>query len=107
VAEPRRVTMGLSQWVRRSLRGVPVRAPRGGKSELRRAVRRVTPGRGNPTDSGTENIPPAFARLTPRFGGASLSVCRAAGRKGEAGRPSRARRAVAPRAKAGKGEKVR
>ena len=35
--------------------------PRGGKSELRRAVRRVTPGRGNPTESGTENIPPAEA----------------------------------------------
>src|SRR5215471_8428520 len=34
---------------------------RGGKSELRRAVRRVTPGRGNPKDSGTENIPPAVA----------------------------------------------
>ena len=34
----------------------------GGKSELRRAVRRVTPGRGNPKDSGTENIPPASAR---------------------------------------------
>ncbi len=33
----------------------------GGKSELRRAVRRVTPGRGNSKDSGTENIPPAFA----------------------------------------------
>jgi len=31
--------------------------PRGGKSELRRAVRRVTPGRGNSKDSGTENIP--------------------------------------------------
>ena len=28
-----------------------------GKSELHRAVRRVTPGRGDPTDSGTENIP--------------------------------------------------
>ena len=27
----------------------------GGKSELRRAVRRVTPGRGNSKDSGTEN----------------------------------------------------
>jgi hypothetical protein len=34
---------------------------KGGKSELRRAVRRVTPGRGNPTESGTENIPPDFA----------------------------------------------
>jgi hypothetical protein len=32
-----------------------------GKSELRRAVRRVTPGRGNPKDSGTENTQPAFA----------------------------------------------
>ena len=34
---------------------------RGGKSELRRAVRRVTPGQGDLKDSGTENIPPAFA----------------------------------------------
>ena len=34
---------------------------KGGKSELRRAVRRVTPGRGNSKDSGTENIPPVFA----------------------------------------------
>src|SRR5918994_5868839 len=31
---------------------------RGGKSELRRAVRRVIPGRGNPKESGTEKIPP-------------------------------------------------
>jgi hypothetical protein len=30
----------------------------GGKSELRRAVRRVTPGQGNLKESGTENIPP-------------------------------------------------
>ena len=41
------------------------RAPEGakarGKSELRRAVRRVTPGQGNLKDSGTENIPPAVA----------------------------------------------
>jgi len=29
-----------------------------GKSELRRAVRRVTPGQGDLKDSGTENIPP-------------------------------------------------
>ena len=34
------------------------RAKEEGKSELRRAVRRVTPGRGNPKDSGTENTPP-------------------------------------------------
>jgi hypothetical protein len=35
----------------------PARAAKaeGGKSELRRAVRRVTPGRGNSKDSGTEN----------------------------------------------------
>ena len=33
----------------------------GGKSELRRAVRRVTPGQGDLKDSGTENIPPVFA----------------------------------------------
>ena len=32
-----------------------------GKSELRRAVRRVTPGQGNLKESGTENIPPAVA----------------------------------------------
>ena len=38
------------------------RAKAGGKSELRRAVRRVTPGQGNLKESGTENIPPAFAR---------------------------------------------
>src|SRR5204862_3142429 len=37
------------------------RASARGKSELRRAVRRVTPGRGNPKESGTENIPPTFA----------------------------------------------
>ena len=39
------------------------RASAGGKSELRRAVRRVTPGQGNLKESGTENIPPAFARF--------------------------------------------
>jgi len=36
----------------------------GGKSELHRAVRRVTPGQGNLTESGTENIPPAFVLRT-------------------------------------------
>jgi len=46
---------------RRSTRPEGWSAKAGGKSELRRAVRRVTPGRGNPKDSGTENIPPAFA----------------------------------------------
>ncbi len=34
------------------------KAMAGGKSELRRAVRRVTPGQGDLKDSGTENIPP-------------------------------------------------
>ena len=36
----------------------PARAEARGKSELRRAVRRVTPGQGDLKDSGTENIPP-------------------------------------------------
>ena len=36
----------------------------GGKSELRRAVRRVTPGRGNPTESGTENTQLTLARAS-------------------------------------------
>ena len=38
---------------------VPARVAAGrGKSELRRAVRRVTPGQGNLKESGTEKIPP-------------------------------------------------
>jgi len=41
---------------------------RGGKSELRRAVRRLTPGQGNLKDSGTENIPPALAGRQPGEG---------------------------------------
>jgi large subunit ribosomal protein L22 len=52
-----------------SSRGLPTvvrRTEVGGKSDLRRAVRRVTPGQGNLTDSGTEKIPPAFALR--RFG---------------------------------------
>jgi len=40
----------------------------GGKSELRRAVRRITSGRGDPKESGTENIPPTVARFA-RYGG--------------------------------------
>ena len=40
---------------------LPEKGKARGKSELRRAVRRVTPGRGNPKDSGTENIQPDFA----------------------------------------------
>ncbi len=39
-------------------RRCPPTAEAGGKSELRRAVRRVTPGQSNLTDSGTEKIPP-------------------------------------------------
>ena len=35
---------------------------KGGKSELRRTVRRVTPGQGDLKDSGTENIPLTDAR---------------------------------------------
>jgi len=52
-----RVRIEMSQDVRRPL------SPQGerGKSELRRAVRRVTPGQGNLKESGTENIPPNFA----------------------------------------------
>src|SRR5206468_9056054 len=36
---------------------------RRGKSELRRAVRRITPGQGNLKESGTENIPLSMATL--------------------------------------------
>jgi len=42
------------------------RASAGGKSELRRTVRRVTPGQGDLKDSGTENIPPVTAGLKTR-----------------------------------------
>ncbi len=59
-------TAGCLPSLRPDNRGSPRSASRGGKSELRRAVRRVTPGQGNLTDSGTENIPPAFAPW--RFG---------------------------------------
>src|SRR6187549_4074829 len=44
---------------------------RGGKSELHRAVRRVTPGQGNLTDSGTENT-----QLTPVLRGRQAMVKR-------------------------------
>jgi hypothetical protein len=67
---------------------------KGGKSELRRAVRRVTPGRGNPKDSGTENIPPFDSALR-----ASLTA--SLDRRGLA--LSEVRRAESK----GKGEKVR
>src|SRR4051812_24199577 len=39
------------------------KASAGGKSELHRAMRRVTPGQGNLTDSGTEKIPPWATRV--------------------------------------------
>jgi len=59
---------GLSQLVGRPL--PPVAGPcgvrtagGGGKSELQRAVRRVMPGQGDLTESGTENIPPWFAEV--------------------------------------------
>ena len=49
------------QWARRSSFDSPFRGEsKGGKSELRRAVRRVTPGQGNLKESGTENT-----QLTP------------------------------------------
>ena len=48
----------------------------GGKSELRRAVRRVTPGQGDLKDSGTENIPPPL-RPAHRCGVARQKVRRA------------------------------
>jgi len=60
----------------RSLRGPATPKPKAkarGKSELRRAVRRVTPGQGDLKDSGTENIPPAFARFAG-FGAASSEL---------------------------------
>src|SRR5262245_50902598 len=38
----------------------------GGKSELRRAVRRLTAGRGDPKESGTEKIPPTAGRKACR-----------------------------------------
>jgi hypothetical protein len=70
----------VGPWGRRSTRHVAMynrsfaasqtaaRRKAGGKSELRRAVRRVTPGQGNLKESGTEKIPPlegaASAALT-------------------------------------------
>ena len=52
-------------------RGRP-RSSRGrGKSELRRTVRRVTPGQGDLTDSGTENIPPRAAEVRVKWCGKS------------------------------------
>jgi hypothetical protein len=46
-----------------------------GKSELRRAVRRVTPGRGNSKESGTENIQLTSARPSGRGGQAMVKRC--------------------------------
>ena len=62
----RRLGSGLSMTCRSQARRPPAaelhaaarKASAGGKSELRRAVRRVTPGQGNLKESGTENIPP-------------------------------------------------
>ena len=51
------------------------RAKAGGKSELRRAVRRVTPGQGNLKESGTENIPPAVARSEGRVERVRVKRC--------------------------------
>ena len=41
---------------------------RGGKSGLRRAGCQVTPGRCEPTESATENIPPACVNFVNRVG---------------------------------------
>src|SRR6187399_3116853 len=49
---------GQTIAVRRNARCKPGAKVERGKSELRRAVCRVTPGRGDPKESGTENIPP-------------------------------------------------
>ena len=58
---------------RPGVEGLPTVAPAGaeagGKSELRRAVRRVTPGQGDLKESGTENIPPTFAPPALRWAG--------------------------------------
>jgi len=82
------------------------RAKARGKSELRRAVRRVTPGQGNLKDSGTENIPPASRRLTMRSGAASrwgaAPLLLSAPGTGAPSAPG-----MVNRRGAGKGEKVR
>ena len=79
----------------------PRETPRGrGKSELRRAVRRVTPGQGNLKESGTENIPPDFAPSALRRAGPRVCAARRGGQ-------AHGLLAVARRAEAGKGEKVR
>jgi hypothetical protein len=54
-------TFAVSQTAVRCRR----KAMAGGKSELRRAVRRVTPGQGDLKDSGTENIPPCERGVVP------------------------------------------
>jgi hypothetical protein len=57
----RSVTMGVLQLAE-MIAGAGREVRSGGKSELRRAVRRVTPGQGDLKESGTENIPLAGAR---------------------------------------------
>ena len=78
--------MRSSQQARRPPFGEARRAEsRGGKSELRRAVRRITSGQGNLKESGTENIPPAYAHFV-RYGGAGLPrACLAEAPGGEGG----------------------
>ena len=57
------IEVAVSQTIALSERSARAgRESKGGKSELRRAVRRVTPGQGNLKDSGTENIPPFDSR---------------------------------------------
>ena len=64
-------------WYSRGLPAEARSAKVGGKSELRRAVRRVTPGQGDLKESGTENIPLASDRLTLRSGAAPTFLGRA------------------------------
>src|SRR5690606_26579632 len=55
----RKVLECLPESARQSPRGS---SPRGGKSWLQRARRQVIPGRREPTESATENIPPRWAQ---------------------------------------------
>src|SRR5437762_11542980 len=81
----------------RACRAEARRATAGGKSELRRAVRRVTPGQGNLKESGTENIPPTEKGDGSRFRKQTLTGVPCAATPENDSRP------LFP----GKGEKVR
>ena len=60
---------------RRPLHAVPFEGIGwGGKSELRRAVRRVIPGQGDLKESGTENTPPPGVPVSGSPGGKGEKV---------------------------------